>query len=95
MSPRPPPTAQPRKSNPGPRLATVAGAKADRDRYKGEGSVTPEGEAVVRPRGLAWDEHRTVGKRGRRKGWLRSAVREGYGEVAGKVAAAIIVIASG
>lgn len=55
-------TAQPRKSNPGPRLATVAGAKAEREVNCGGGSgdvaIVGEGEVV-------WTEtpHRTVVRR--------------------------------
>jgi hypothetical protein len=51
-------TAQPIKSNPGPRLATVAGAKAERDLKSGGGS----GEVVVED---VWREtqHRTVARR--------------------------------
>lgn len=55
-------TAHPRKSNPGPRLATVAGAKAERDVKSGGGS----GEVVaVEERLEVWREtqHRTVVRR--------------------------------
>jgi hypothetical protein len=54
-------TAQPRKSKPGPRLATVAGAKAERDVKSGGGS----GEVVVEERLEVWREtqHRTEARR--------------------------------
>lgn len=54
-------TAHPRKSKPGPRLATVAGAKAERDVKSGGGS----GEVVVEERPEVWREtqHRTVARR--------------------------------
>lgn len=82
-------TAQPRKSNPGPRLATVAGAKAERDVKSGGGS----GEVVVEERLEVCKEtqHRTVGRR-RCAGvlWWMERDREVEGERLHCVAAAMI-----